>query len=262
MGPLTILQNLSRRRRIFFNFIKRDIRLKYRNSSLGYFWSLLDPLLLSGVYYILFTMILNRSDNEHYALLVILGVISWSFFSRSLSSSIVSLTNNDWMIKHVYLPREIFAVTTVGSNLVINFFSLFVAIPFIIYFDISLNQNLILVPIGLFLLATLALGAGLMLSWINALNRDVEHFFVFITRAGFFLSPVMWTIEMIPESALQYVMLNPVVVPITMIRNGLSGQDFNIELMWIAYSVSFSIFSFLIGSMFFKKMEPAVVKKL
>jgi len=260
-GPLTVIRNMYRRRRIVYNFIKRDIRLKYRNSSLGYFWSLLEPLLLSGVYFILFTIITDR-PREDYALLVILGVISWSFFSRSLSSSISSLTHNEMMIKQVYLPREIFAVTSVGSNLVINFFSLFVAIPFIVYFDISLNQNLVLVPVGLLLLGTLALGVGLMMAWINALNRDVEHFFAFVTRAGFFLSPVMWTIEMIPEHGLQYALLNPVVVPITMIRNGLTGEEFSIELIWVAYSISFSILSFIIGSMFFKKMEPEVIKKI
>ena len=260
-GPLTVIRNMIKRRRIVYNFIKRDIRLKYRNSSFGYFWSLLEPLLLSGVYFILFTIITDR-PREDYALLVILGVISWGFFSRSLKSSISSLTNNDMMIKQVYLPREIFAVTSVGSNLVISFFSLFVAIPFIIHFDISLNQNLVLVPVGLLFLGILALGIGLMMAWINALNRDVEHFFAVVTRAGFFLSPVMWTIEMIPESGLQYALLNPVVVPITMVRNGLTGEEFGIELIWVMYSVSFSILSFIIGSMFFKKMEPVVIKKI
>ena len=260
-GPLTVIRNMYRRRRIVFNFIKRDIRLKYRNSSLGYFWSLLEPLLLSAVYFILFTIITDR-PREDYALLVILGVISWTLFSRGLKSSISSLTHNEMMIKQVYLPREIFAVTSVGSNLVINSFSLFVAIPFIIYFDITLNQNLVLVPIGLFILSIMALGVGLMMAWINAINRDVEHFFAFVTRAGFFLSPVMWTIEMVPESGLQYALLNPVVVPITMIRNGLTGEDFSIELTWVAYSISFSILSFIIGSMFFKKMEPEVIKKI
>ena len=112
-GPLTVIRNMYRRRRIVFNFIKRDIRLKYRNSSLGYFWSLLEPLLLSAVYFILFTIITDR-PREDYALLVILEVISWTMFSRGLKSSISSLTHNEMMIKQVYLPREIFAVTSVG----------------------------------------------------------------------------------------------------------------------------------------------------
>lgn len=266
-GPLTIIRNMIRRRRIVYNFIRRDIRLKYRNSSFGYFWSLLEPLLLSGVYFILFTIISDR-PREDYAFLVVLGVISWSFFSRALRASIVSLTNNEMMIKQVYLPREIFAVTSVGSNLVITFFSLFMSIPFIIYFDISLNQNILLVPVGLLILAILSLGIGLMMSWINAINRDIEHLFAVIARAGFFLSPVMWTIEMViersPDTGLQYALLNPVVVPITMIRNGLTGEEFpdEIKLIWILYSVFFSILSFILGSMLFKKMEPVVIKKL
>ena len=136
MGPITVFQNIRKHNYLLSNFINRDLTLKYRNSFLGYFWSLLEPLLLSAVYYLLF-IIIAENPQEEYPLWVILGVVTWSFLSRSLTGAIASLTKNSAMIKQIYFPRELFAVNVVGSNLAITILSLFVAIPFMYYFDIA-----------------------------------------------------------------------------------------------------------------------------
>jgi len=261
LGPLTIWRNIREHHYLISNFIQRDLRLKYRNSFLGYFWSLLEPLLLSGVYFVLF-VIIKGSPEPNYPLWVIVGVIVWGHFSQSLSGSISSLTQNSGLIKQVYFPREMFAITKVGSNLIIATLGLFVAVPFMFYLDISPNEQLLMVPLGLILVSMLALGVGLLLACLNAVNRDIEHFFRVVTRAGFFLSPVMWTIEMASENALRYLMVNPMVVPITMIRNGIDGRSLGIESLYVTYSFLFCTISLLLGCMVFKYYEARVVKKL
>ena len=261
LGPWLMWLNIRKHHYLISNFITRDLRLKYRNSLLGYFWSLLEPLMLSGVYFVLF-VIIKGTPEPNYPLWVIVGVITWGYFSQSLNGSITSLTQNSELIKQVYFPREIFAITKVGANLVIATLGLFVVIPFMYYLDISPNEQLLMVPLGLILVSMLALGVGLLLACLNAVNRDIEHFFRFVTRAGFFLSPVMWTIEMVPEDALRYIMVNPMVVPITMIRNGIDGRSLGIDSMYVAYSIAFCVSSFLLGCMVFKRYEAEVVKKL
>ena len=261
LGPLTIWKNIREHHYLISNFIQRDLRLKYRNSLLGYFWSLLEPLMLSGVYFVLF-VIIKGSPEPNYPLWVILGVIIWGHFSQSLNGSIGSLTQNSELIKQVYFPREIFAITKVGSSLVIATLGLFVAIPFMYYLDISPNKQLLMVPLGLILVSMLALGVGLLLACLNTVNRDIEHLFRFVTRAGFFLSPVMWTIEMVPKSLEGYIMANPMVVPITMVRNGIDGRELGIESLYVTYSILFCIISLLLGCMVFKHYESGVVKKL
>jgi len=261
LGPWLIWLNIRKHNYLISNFIQRDLRLKYRNSVLGYFWSLLEPLMLSGVYFVLF-IIIKGSPEPNYPLWVILGVIIWGHFSQSLNGSITSLTHNSELIKQVYFPREIFAITKVGANLVIATLGLFVAVPFMYYLNISPNEQLLMVPLGLILVSMLSLGVGLLLACLNAVNRDIEHFFRFVTRAGFFLSPVMWTIEMVSDNALKYVMINPMVVPITMIRNGIDGKSLGIDSMYVGYSIAFCIISFLLGCMIFKRYEAEVVKKL
>ncbi len=264
MGPITVMQNIREYNYLLSNFIKRDLRLKYRNSFLGYFWSLLEPLLLSAVYYVLFIIIADNPEKE-YPLWVILGVITWSFFSRSLTGCISSLTKNSAMIKQIYFPRELFSINVVGSHLVITILSLFVAVPFMYHFGIYPTIYLLMIPIGLFLASSLALGIGLLLAPLNVVNRDIEHLFRFITRAGFFLSPVMWTIDMIPASrasVMEYLLLNPMVVPITMVRNGIEGEALTIDLFYILYSFAFCFCSLLLGTTVFKRFESEVIKKL
>tara|TARA_B100001971_G_C18166323_1_gene524411 strand:- start:488 stop:1258 length:771 start_codon:yes stop_codon:yes gene_type:complete len=254
-------QDIKKHHHLASNFIMRDLRLKYRNSMLGYFWSLLEPLLLSGVYFVLF-VIISGSPEPNYPLWVIVGVITWGYFSQSLNGAITSLTHNAGLIKQVYFPREMFAITKVGSNLVIAALGLLVAIPFMYYLDITPNGYLLMVPLGLLLVTILALGVGLLMACLNATNRDIEHFFRFVTRAGFFLSPVMWTVEMIPEGSLGYIMVNPMVVPITMIRNGIDGRALGVDSLYVAYSIAFCLLSFLLGSMVFKRFEAGAVKKV
>tara|TARA_B100001123_G_C15307840_1_gene1023298 strand:- start:413 stop:1276 length:864 start_codon:yes stop_codon:yes gene_type:complete len=264
VGPLVIFRNLKENTNLLWNFIQRDIRLKYRNSMMGYFWSLLEPLILSGVYYVLFMVIAGKAD-PRYPLWVIIGVITWTFFSKSMNGGIISLTRNGELIKQVYLPREIFAITNVGSNLIIACLSLLIVIPFMIYLEIEPTAQLYMVPLGLILVSCLGLGIGLLFSCLNTINRDIEHVFRIVTRAGLFLSPVMWTIEMLPQSRqtiLNYLMLNPMVVPITMIRNGIDGSPLGVELNYIVYSVVFCVSSLLLGAMIFKRYEAETVKYL
>lgn len=263
-GPWRVWQNVKRYDYLVANFIQRDIRLKYRGSVLGYFWSLLEPLLLSAVFVVLF-LILAHNPEHRYPLWVLLGVMTWGLFSRSVTASITSLTKHEGMIKQVYFPRELFAITTVGAQVVMTSLSLLVVVPFLIYFRIVPTWTLLMVPVGLALLAMLALGIGLGMACLNVVNRDVEHFFKFLMRAGMFISPVMWTLEMVPKNRriiIDYIMLNPIATPITMIRNGLSGMPLGLSAAQVAYSITLCVAAFLAGAIIFKRYEAQVVKKL
>jgi lipopolysaccharide transport system permease protein len=262
-GPREIWRNAREHRHLIANFIQRDIRLRYRDSSLGYFWSLLEPLGLSAVYFVLFVILAGRPEPK-FALWVLVGVIVWQFFSKSLSDALICLTKHEGMIKQIYLPREIFALTNVGSKLILAALSLLVVIPLMIYFAITPTWHLFMVPVGLILAALLALGVGLSMACLNVINRDVDHFFRFVMRAGLFLSPVMWTVEMAGSRAraLDYLLLNPMAVPITMVRNGIDGKGIGVDSGYVIYSVAWCVAAFLIGSMIFKRFEATVVKKL
>jgi lipopolysaccharide transport system permease protein len=263
-GPRQIWRNVREHRHLLSSFIQRDVRLKYRDSAFGYFWSLLEPLMLSGVYFLLFVIIAGKPD-ARYPLWIILGVITWQLFAKGLSDSLTCLTRNEGMIKQVYFPREIFALSSVGSKLVLASMNLLVAVPLMIYFGIAPTANLLLVPVGLVLASLLALGIGLGTACLIVINKDVDFFFRFFIRAGVFLSPVLWTVAMAPPTRapwLKFLLLNPMAVPITMVRSGIDGTPLGIDGGHVLYSVAFCVLSFLLGSMIFKRFEAGVVKKL
>jgi ABC-type polysaccharide/polyol phosphate export permease len=262
-GPWRIWRNLREHRHIVSNFISRDIRLKYRDSSFGFFWSLLEPLGLAAVFFVMFTIVLERPQPRA-PLHIIIGVIVWGLFSRTLTSALTSLSRNGGIIKSVYFPREIFAVTTAGAQLVLCSMSLLVAIPFMFYYGIRPSPYLVMVPAGMLLATALALGVGMGLACVQVVNRDIEHVFKFLVRAGMFLSPVMWTLDMPGARGrlVEVILINPLAVPITMVRNGIDGRPLGVEPAWVAYSVGACVLALLGGAMVFKRCEAGVVKQI
>lgn len=264
-GPLAIWRNSLRHRFLVKSFIRRDLQITYRNSVLGYFWSLIEPSLLTVTYYFLFTVVAGR-PHKHYAMWVIIGVLVWQFFSTTLMGTVTSLTKNASMIRQVYFPREIFAITHMGSRLTIVVLSLLIAAPLMFYFELPPTLQLLWIPVGLALTASLSLGIGLACACLNAVHRDVEHFFRFLVRVGFFLSPVMWTLDepRLQGEYLDIILLNPMALPISMVRGGIEGRSILelADLSQLLYSVVFCIGAFLVGAMFFKRFEGEAVKSV
>ena len=261
-GVARLVRDMRRHRHLAANFISRDIRLKFRDSRLGYLWSILEPLLMTGVYVILFTVIAGKPE-PLYPLWVVIGVITWNFFGKALTGSLTALTGNEGIIKQVYFPRVLFAVTSVGSGAVMAVLSLLVAVPFLVYHRIPPTPDLLMVPVGLLLTALFGMGLGLALACLNVVFRDAEFIMRFVVRAGFYLSPVMWTFHMVPKSkATVAVLLNPMSVPITMVRNGIDGSALGIAPSWVLYSVVVCLATFAIGVSVFQRYEAGVVKSL
>lgn len=264
-GPFDMLSTLYNDWYLIRNLVKKDLRARYKNAVLGYGWTFIEPFLLSAVYYALFTIIAGNPE-PRYSMWVLLGVITWGHFSRSLQGTVTCLTRSGGLVKQVYFPREILAFSPVISQLYVALLSLTAVIPVMLYLDVVPSTNIWMLPLGLILTTIIALGVGLMVAPLNAISEDVSHLFKFITRAGFFVSPVMWTYEMMLGRASGYwldiVMLNPMVVPLTLVRHGIDGSPLVMELNYILYSIGFSFISLFIGMAIFKRCEARVVKYL
>jgi ABC-2 type transport system permease protein len=264
-GPFHCLQTLFSDWYLISNLVKKDLRARYKKAALGYGWTFLEPFLLSAVYYALFT-ILAGNPERLYSMWVLLGVITWGHFSRSLQGTVACLSRGGGLIKQVYFPREILAFSPVLAQLVVAMLSLTAVIPVMLYLGVTPTSSLWMVAAGLVLTTMIAMGVGMLVAPLNAISEDVGHLFRFITRAGFFVSPVMWTYEMMLTRAsdqwVDIVMLNPMVVPLTLIRHGIDGTPLTLELNHILYSVGFAFVSLYIGAAVFKRWEARVVKYL
>jgi ABC-type polysaccharide/polyol phosphate export permease len=263
-GVPTLLRNLHAQRQLIGELILRDIRLKYRGSAFGYVWSLLEPMLMALVFVAMFALI-SHVPSQAYTLGVVMGVIVWQYFSLALVRAQISLTTNAGLIEQIYVPREVFGIAAVIAQLVMAALSLAVAIPFMIYLRLPPTPYLLYVPLGMLLVTALAIGVGMGSAPWNVLNRDVEYFTSFVTRAGMYLSPVMWSLHTIPPehaSLRRTVLLNPLVVPMEMIKSGLAGEPLDVGAAHVAYSCAVCLLALVLGLATFRKMEGLVVKKL
>lgn len=262
-APLYALKTMTKNRFLIRNLVSREVRGKYRNAVLGYGWTVIEPALLTVVYFFLFYMLVGNPD-KLYSVWVLVGIIIWGCFGKSLQAGVTSLTRNKNTIHIVYFPRLIFPFTAVMSNLVITLMSCIVLLPVIYVFDLPLTIHLILIPAAVFLAGFLAIGLGMMLAPLNCVYRDIEHLTRFVVRAGFFVSPVMWTYEMALERGGfgEIAMFNPMLTPITLARHGLEGKFTTLPAEAILFSVLTGIGLWLLGSFIFERTERRVVKYL
>ncbi len=264
-GPVACIQTMFNDWYLIRNLVKKDLRARYKRAALGYGWTFLEPFLLSAVYYALFT-ILAGNPEKLYSMWVLLGVIVWGHFSRSLQGTVACLSRGGGLIKQVYFPREILAFSPVLAQLVVAMLSLTAVIPVMLYLGVTPTSSLWMVAAGLVLTTMIAMGVGMLVAPLNAISEDVGHLFRFITRAGFFVSPVMWTYDMMLSRAssqwVDIVMLNPMVVPLTLVRHGIDGTPLTLEMNHILYSIGFAVLSLYIGAAVFKRWEARVVKYL
>lgn len=262
-APFSGIKQMINHRFLIRNLVSREVRGKYRNAILGYGWTVIEPALLTVVYFFLFFMLVGNPD-KLYSVWVLVGIIVWGCFGKSLQASVTSLTRNKNTIHIVYFPRLVFPITSLMSNLLITLMSCIVIFPIIFVFGLPVTGYLILVPAGVFLSGFLALGLGMMLAPLNCIYRDVEHLTRFIVRAGFFVSPVMWTYEMALDRGGfgELAMLNPMLTPITLARHGLEGKLTTLPQEIIAFSIITGIIFWFIGSYIFQKYEAGAVKYL
>ena len=138
LAPFSVITELAKNKFLIQNLIRREMRSQYRNSSLGYFWTVLEPALLAIVYWFLFIMLSGNPDRM-YAAWVVIGVVVWGCFAKALNAATNSLSGNVRIIHLVYFPRSIFPVASVGANIAISLMSCVIVLPIIIIFPIFLK---------------------------------------------------------------------------------------------------------------------------
>ena len=257
------IKELTASRDLLSQLTKREIAARYRQSALGLSWSVIEPILLAMTYYFLFVMLRGNTD-KMYAVWILLGVLIWACFAKTLMGVVTSLSHNSSTIQAVYFARVIHPCVKMLSNIRITLLSCLVVIPIMIIGDLPFTIHLVWVFAAILMSGLLGFGFGMIFAPMNCSNRDLEHLFRFVTRAGFFLSPVMWTIDMALERGKlgELVLFNPMATPLTLVRDGVSGNAPSIDLIWIAYSCGFILLSWIVGAYLFEKNQAEAVKYL
>ena len=260
-GPFLVINNLSRYRNVLKHFISRDLKVNYHGTVLGYAWSLLEPLAFTAIFYVVF-VILRGAPDPQLPLKIMIGILMYNCFSRTFSQTTQGLTRNAGLIRQVYLPREIFIVSTSGFQLVQLCMSMLIIIPLMWAWSITPTEYLLFLIPAMLGVSAIGTGLGFMLAPLQAKIRDVEQIVAILNRAGFFLSGVFYSIEYIPDEYIPIYTLNPVAVFLEFARVAIYGDFGKLTMHHLWYSVGVSFIFMTIGMMFFKRFEQRAVKYL
>ncbi len=262
--PFIVMADLFRSRHLLKLLVKRDLNARYRRAYLGYAWAVLEPLLLAIVYTFIFTILVGSSD-PLYPVKIVIGIIGWSMFARSLTTSTKSLSGSINLFQFARVPKTVFATSGTLTNVVLAMISLSSLIPFYFISDLPITASLLLVPIWLLVLSFTGWGIGLLLAPIACKVPDVLNLINFLVRAGFFLSPVMWTYDMFNSRFGEgwhavVAHLNPTVIPITGMRDAVLGEPSLIPNYAYVMCFSIALLGYIFGSIVFeRKAHRAVV---
>jgi len=195
---MRLYTDLFRYRDLFLNLFRRELRVKYRGSALGLAWTLINPIVLMGVYTIVFSVLWKAVDIDHYPLFVLSGLVAWIFFQGALQMSCTSLLSQASLVKQVQFPRQLLPVSVVATNLVTMLVMLAIVLPI----------NLIVIPDTrttfwaalplLVPLAALVTGFAILLASATVMFRDVEHLIATVLLPWFILTPIFYTFDRLP----------------------------------------------------------------
>ncbi len=195
------LRELVSFRHLFWDLFRRDLRVRYRGSVLGVAWTLVNPLILMGVYTLLFSVLMRvpgASDIKNFPLFVLSGLLVWVFFQASVQTSTAALVSNSSLVKQVRFPRQLLPLSVVASNLVAAGAMFLIIVPFAVWL-LPETRGTFLMAVPLFLpVILLTCGLALMAASANALYRDVEHLITAILLPLFLLTPIFYSFSRIP----------------------------------------------------------------
>ena len=262
-APYTVIKENLQHRELIQRLIRRDLDARFRAPLLGYLWAIIEPLLLALVYSFVFGILVGRSD-PHYPAIVMIGVIGWSLFAKSLTGTTKTLSVNAGLFQFTKIPKSVFAISGMLTNFVLSFISLLALIPFILYYEIDVSIKILLVPLCLILLGLSGTAIGLMIAPYAVRIPDLVNIVQFLARVGFFLSPVMWTYPMLSNKFgtgdyLVLAHLNPVIVPITMMRDLILGGSSGIPDYGYMMFGGLTVITFILGTMIFRKKAHKMV---
>lgn len=212
LSPRERLRRIVDYRRILWLLVRRDLKVRYAGSALGYLWAVLEPLLMSLVFWFIFTQIIGRSVGyQPYILFLVIGQMMWAWFNGGVSGTVRALRAEAQMVRQSNVPREIWVLRVVASKGVEFVFSLPVIALFALCYLKSPTWQTCLLPLAMLMCFLLVLGLGLILAPLTVLVHDLERVIPIVMRMLFYTSPVLYSIKDVPTKLHSVLGINPMV---------------------------------------------------
>ena len=257
---MQIFSELYKYREFLKTSIKKEFRGKYKKSFLGVLWSFLNPLFQLLIYALVFPFIL-RNNVDNYTIFLIVALMPWNFFNMTILQSAASIVANGGIIKKVYFPREILPISTATSNLLNFMITGIIVFAALLISGIGIGTSVLVLPIIIVIQYVLQLGLAFIFSSITVYVRDVEYLLNVFMMLMFYLCPIVYSADMIPDKFLPIFKLNPMFHIIVYYRTILYDKQIpNMSHVFILFIACTLIL--ILGYLIFQKCKKRFAEEL
>ena len=262
------LKRVFEKRQILDTLVRRDLRIRYARSWLGYVWTLIDPLAMALVYYMVFAVIFNRPEAMGMPFIVYMlgGLLPWNWFSNVINESSRSLYAERLLVRSTNLPREIWVIRVVIAKMIEHLLSLPILFAFALFYilqhKLALNWNIFAILPALVIEFVLLGGMGLVMAPVTALVDDFARLIRIALRVLFYFTPIVYEADLAKKWPILHDLLafNPLTGISDLYRIGFVHATPNWKA--IILSIVVSVFWLVFGLWVFRKLERAVLKEI
>lgn len=239
----------------------RDLRVRYSTSALGYLWSILDPLVMAGIYWFVFTQVFSRTvGHEPYIVFLLSALLPWMWFNGAVSDSTRAFLREAKLIRSTRIPRTIWVARLVLSKGIEFVASIPVLALFAIATGATIHVEAVLFPLAILIQAALTMGVGLIVAPLVVFFRDLDRATKLVLRFLFYASPIIYGLSDLPASLQGWAAANPLFGIMSLYRAAFFPEQLNWAVVGLGSAVTAAILA--VGILVFARTERAVLKEI
>lgn len=235
----------------------KELKVRYKRSTLGFVWALLHPLLMMAILTIVFSAVM-RIAVDNYAIFLICTLFPWTFFSQSMAYSVDSIVGNASLLKSVFVPKMVLPVAAVLANLINFLLSLIPLALLLIVFDYPFHKTWLYLPVPVVALTLFALGCGFFFGAVNVYFRDMTHIVQILLAAWFYFSPIIYSLDFLPPAYHKFFRLNPMLYILDGFRHAIYYGNLPSAFSAIA-SLGWGALALIVGFGVFRRYQESFV---
>ena len=250
---MNILKPFTTHRYLLSQLIQREIKARYKQSIIGYFWVVLNPLAQMLVYTFVFSMVFKFTTTVPYPLFLFAALLPWTLLSGVLTTATNSLVTNDVLIKKVAFPREIIPYSVIAAKMMDFVFSSVMFVFLMFFFGVPFSvSSLLFFPLFLVQIVLMT-GISLAFATFNLFYRDIQYLANLMLMVWMYMTPIVYPLSLVPEKYIEIYKLNPMVGLVEGYRSVLFGTP--LDMSALSWSVIVSFIVFVLGYVVFKRSE-------
>ena len=257
---MNIFKEIWDYREMTHSIIKKDLTTRYKGSVLGFLWTFINPLFQLLIYSLVFSVIM-RVNVDNYAMYLFVALVPWIFCASSIQVGSTCILANSGLVQKVYFPRIVLPIATVCSNFMNMLFSFIIVFAALFFTGYGVSPCVWVLPIIMVIEFLFVLGLALIFSALTVYFRDLEYILSIFVQAWFYVTPIIYTIDMVPERFQQLMYANPMTSIVLAYRDILYYQQMP-EMKTLTTTVIFSVIFITVGIIVFQKCQKHFAEEL